>query len=304
MAAVQHVRARLAVRPRADLPARRVGVLRHTPFLPGHPPGTRPGVRPPVVRSAHGRIAGVACLVPSVPAQALLLILNTARSGRLTARPRCRMATMRPRASRRRSRRSSTTSTHTVGVRSGGRVASSDTGANATTASGRWSRQGARYGGVVGAGHALRPRFAQAVRIVARAPLVNVEHLAIRLGRRPTRREIVAEFLARPARALGDGWRALSAGGPPDDPTPARRRGGGDRHRRRGVRRPAARGPDRRARRGRSSDLGGGDQRSAIDDRRNGWRGADRCDRGYRRRRGGGVRRGAARAWPARAEPA
>ncbi len=53
------------------------------------------------------------------------------------------------------------------------------------------------------------PTFADAARLVARAPLVNVEHLAILLGRRPTRREIAAEFLARPARALGDGWHAL-----------------------------------------------------------------------------------------------
>lgn len=44
----------------------------------------------------------------------------------------------------------------------------------------------------------------EALRIVARAPLVNVEHLSHRLGRQPTRREVFREFFARPARALRD----------------------------------------------------------------------------------------------------
>lgn len=42
----------------------------------------------------------------------------------------------------------------------------------------------------------------QAVRIVARAPAVNIEHLEHRLGRHPTRREIVVAFFARPATAV------------------------------------------------------------------------------------------------------
>ena len=36
------------------------------------------------------------------------------------------------------------------------------------------------------------------MRVIARAPLVNIDHLAHRLGRRPTRREVVVEFFARP----------------------------------------------------------------------------------------------------------
>jgi Uncharacterised nucleotidyltransferase len=53
------------------------------------------------------------------------------------------------------------------------------------------------------------PTLAEAGRIVARAPLVNVDHLAHRLGRQPRRLEIVAEFFWRPARAVGEVWRSM-----------------------------------------------------------------------------------------------
>lgn len=43
-----------------------------------------------------------------------------------------------------------------------------------------------------------------ALRVAARAPLVNVEHLAVVLGRRPTRVEVVREFFARPLRGLAE----------------------------------------------------------------------------------------------------
>jgi hypothetical protein len=41
-----------------------------------------------------------------------------------------------------------------------------------------------------------------AVRVISRAPLVNVESLSHRLGRRPTRKDVAAEFIARPVRAV------------------------------------------------------------------------------------------------------
>lgn len=44
----------------------------------------------------------------------------------------------------------------------------------------------------------------EALRISARAPLVNVEHLSIELGRAPTRREIVSAFFARPRRMIAE----------------------------------------------------------------------------------------------------
>lgn len=46
------------------------------------------------------------------------------------------------------------------------------------------------------------PSPREALRIIGRAPLVNVEHLSHRLGRSPTRAEIVGEFFVRPVRAL------------------------------------------------------------------------------------------------------
>ena len=53
------------------------------------------------------------------------------------------------------------------------------------------------------------PSLGEALRIAARAPLVNVEHLSIELGRAPTRREIAVAFLARPRRMLSETWAAL-----------------------------------------------------------------------------------------------
>ena len=53
------------------------------------------------------------------------------------------------------------------------------------------------------------PNLSQALRIAARAGLVNVDHLTHRLGRRPTGVEIAVEFLDRPARAIGEAWRGM-----------------------------------------------------------------------------------------------
>lgn len=55
------------------------------------------------------------------------------------------------------------------------------------------------------------PTLREALGIAARAPLVNIEHLSIELGRAPTRREIVTEFFARPARGVGEGFALLRA---------------------------------------------------------------------------------------------
>lgn len=48
------------------------------------------------------------------------------------------------------------------------------------------------------------PTLRDALRVAARAPLVNVEHLSIELGRAPTRREMTAAFFARPRRMLSE----------------------------------------------------------------------------------------------------
>lgn len=48
------------------------------------------------------------------------------------------------------------------------------------------------------------PTLRGRIGIVLKAPLVNVEHLGLRLGHAPSRWEIAAEFFARPARGLGE----------------------------------------------------------------------------------------------------
>ena len=54
------------------------------------------------------------------------------------------------------------------------------------------------------------PSWGRAMRIALRAPMVNVEHLTIELGRAPTRLEIVAAFLDRPRRMVIETGRLLS----------------------------------------------------------------------------------------------
>lgn len=49
---------------------------------------------------------------------------------------------------------------------------------------------------------AAAPTLRAKARVVAQAPLVNVDHLAAQLGRRPTRAEIAREFVARPVRGV------------------------------------------------------------------------------------------------------
>ena len=56
------------------------------------------------------------------------------------------------------------------------------------------------------------PSLPAALRLVARAPLVNVDHLTIGLGRRPTRLEVVREFFARPVRGTVEQVRVRTRG--------------------------------------------------------------------------------------------
>ena len=57
------------------------------------------------------------------------------------------------------------------------------------------------------------PSVGEALRIAARAPLVNVEHLSIELGRAPTRREVTAAFFDRPRRMIDEAWAAVKRRG-------------------------------------------------------------------------------------------
>ena len=58
---------------------------------------------------------------------------------------------------------------------------------------------------------AAAPTLRAKAAVVARAPLVNVEHLAATLGRRPTRAEIAREFVERPLRGVREEMRRRRA---------------------------------------------------------------------------------------------
>ncbi|KRE25834.1 nucleotidyltransferase family protein [Agromyces sp. Soil535] len=153
-------------------------------------------------------IAGVGCAVPSVPAQATLLILNAARSSRVHQWDLPAVW-------------NDATDEHRAEIEA--LIAELDAPVAFAAATGGLERyRGERdyrlwkvisEGGSRSAEWRARvraaPNLIAAAAVVARAPLVNVDHLAHRLGRRPTRLEIVAEFFVRPARAIGEAWRAL-----------------------------------------------------------------------------------------------
>lgn len=56
------------------------------------------------------------------------------------------------------------------------------------------------------------PTFGSALRLIARAPRVNVERLAHDLGREPTRAEILVASVKRPVTAVSDAWKRSRGG--------------------------------------------------------------------------------------------
>ncbi len=159
-------------------------------------------------------IAGIGCQVPSVPAQAVLLVLNAARS-RTPGKPDVGTAWRDAGAERR-------AEVDALVLDLDARVAF----AAATGGLERYRHERdyrlwkiVSEGGSRSAEWRARVRAApdlrSALRIAARAPLVNVDHLAHRLGRAPTRGEIVAEFFRRPARALREAWSGRPGVGAP-----------------------------------------------------------------------------------------
>lgn len=153
-------------------------------------------------------LAGIACSVPSITAQAVLLVLNAARSTK-GAKPDVR-AVWDEASPERRSEMEAL-------------VGDLDAPVAFAAATGGLERyRGERdfelwrivsRGGSRAAEWRARVRAApdlgSAVRIVLRAPLVNVDHLSHRLGRSPTRAEIAVEFFRRPARALREAWHGV-----------------------------------------------------------------------------------------------
>lgn len=153
-------------------------------------------------------IAGIECQVPSVPAQAVLLVLNAARSTMRT-RPDVEVA-WRDASEEQRARMEAL-------------VADLDAPVAFAAATGGLERyrneRDYRLWRIVSEGGSrtaewwarvrAAPSLGGAVRVAARAPLVNVDHLAHKLGRRPSRAEIFAEFFRRPVRAVGELWQGF-----------------------------------------------------------------------------------------------
>jgi hypothetical protein len=150
---------------------------------------------------------GVACRVPGVDAQAILLLLNAARAG---GRGNPDVAWIWDRASPDDRARLSRLADE---LRA--RVALA--AATGDLEDFRGSREYPLWKAISGGG----PRGAEwwgriraassaweAITLVLRAPRVNVEHLRIDLGREPTRREVFREFLRRQRRAAVEalGW--------------------------------------------------------------------------------------------------
>ncbi|WP_341359340.1 hypothetical protein V5H98_16650 [Georgenia sp. M64] len=146
-------------------------------------------------------IAGVACPVPSVPAQVLLLVLNSARGGRgqntetlgtLASLPSEVMRDCEELVRRLHADVAFAAGTGNLEQFRGARDYS------------LWRI--ASQGGTRLQEWTARVRAAPSLRgaaaLILRAPLVNVPHLAHVLGRAPTRWDIVKEFFARPLRGL------------------------------------------------------------------------------------------------------
>ncbi|GLI27352.1 hypothetical protein ARHIZOSPH14_15940 [Agromyces rhizosphaerae] len=153
-------------------------------------------------------LAGARCAVPSVPAQALILVLNDARSRADARRDLAAAWTDAPEE-----RRAQVASL----------VDDLDAHVGFAAATGGLDRyrdsreyrmwKVASEGGTRSQEWAARVRSAPTVggaaRVLVRAPLVNVDRLTHRLGRQPSRREVAAEFADRVRRAVRE---ALSGG--------------------------------------------------------------------------------------------
>ena len=152
-------------------------------------------------------IAGVGCPVPGVTAQAVLLLLNAARAPR--------QARSDVSAAWRQASDEQRTEIERLVSRLHAEVAfAAATGGLERHVDARDYRlwKVASEGGSRSEEWWARIRAAPSVwaglRIAARAPLVNVDHLAHRLDRTPTRGDIVLEFLRRPIRAVREATRA------------------------------------------------------------------------------------------------
>jgi hypothetical protein len=154
-------------------------------------------------------IAGFACAVPDVSAQALVLVLHAARSG---GSPRARQDVRVAWESAPEERRAAVRAL--VGDLDAGLAFAAATGGLEAYRGHRgyelWRLSSG--GGTRLAEWRARVKAAptrrEAVRVVVRSMLVNRDHLAMVRGHQPTMPELVVEFFARPGRGLAELWRS------------------------------------------------------------------------------------------------
>ncbi len=168
-----------------------------------------PGIRVPpesaferLWADARGiEIAGVTCQVPSVPAQALLLVLNSARS--LSSNRADVAVSWGAASSERRAEIKALVDELDAPVAFAAAVGGLERYRHERDYQ-LWSvvSQGGSRTMEWRARVRAAPTLSAKLRIIGRAPLVNVDHLAHRLGRRPSRSEIVVEFFRRPVVAV------------------------------------------------------------------------------------------------------
>lgn len=153
-------------------------------------------------------IAGIPCWVPSVPAQAVILVLNAARSmGAGKHDVESAWETASPQR-RRRMMEIVTDLQAEVAFAAGIGELERFRGSREYDLWRIESQGGtriARWRARIKAA----PTVAEKSRLALLAPLVNVDHLTVLLGHRPSRAEIAREFFARPARGVREEARAF-----------------------------------------------------------------------------------------------
>jgi len=148
-------------------------------------------------------VAGVACPVPDVDAQAVILLLNAARAGQGASADVERAWLQASDAERERRRRRADLLDARLAFDAAIGELDRHRGERGYALWKAVSRGGGRFEEWWGRVRAA-PDAGARIRLTLRAALVNTEHLARRLGHPPSRREIVVEFFARPARGVAE----------------------------------------------------------------------------------------------------
>lgn len=146
-------------------------------------------------------IAGVECAVPSVPAQSLIRLLNAARAPyRGNSEVARAWASVEPDERREIEELADELEAHVALAAATGRI-EEFRGHRSYRLWRAVSQGGSRSEEWWGRLRAART-WQERTRLAARLPLVNTEHLSIRLGHRPAGREVLKEFFDRPVRAV------------------------------------------------------------------------------------------------------